>query len=213
MPDFCTCGAELPPDARFCHRCGKPQREEVIPETAEGRAEIAAAAAPVPPSAAALPGVSFHNPVAVRIGLTMGGAAAVMTWLPIIQFGFAIWWISAGFFSVYLYRRRTGHLLNVASGLRMGWVTGVLTSAILTVLITLTLVLVSLHSGGLPAFYQEQLRTMQWDESNIQQAVKALNSPAVLVTSIMSFLLFVFAIVTFFCTAGGALGAKFGGRQ
>ena len=213
MPDFCTCGAELPPDARFCHRCGKPQREEVIPETAERRVEMAAAAAPIPPSAATLPGVNFHNPIAVRIGLTMGGAAAVMTWLPIIQFGFAIWWISAGFFSVYLYRRRTGHLLNVASGLRMGWVTGVLTSAILTVLITLTLVLVSLHSGGLPAFYQEQLRTMQWDESNIQQAVKALNSPAVLVTSIMSFLLFVFAIVTFFCTAGGALGAKFGGRE
>ena len=56
MPDFCTCGAELPPDARFCHRCGKPQREEVIPETAERRVEIAAAVAPVPPSAAALPG-------------------------------------------------------------------------------------------------------------------------------------------------------------
>ena len=95
----------------------------------------------------------------------------------------------------------------------MGWVTGIMTSAILTVLIALSLVLVALRSGGLPAFYQEQLRTMQWDESNIQQAVKALNSPAVLVTSIMSFLLFVFAIVTFFCTAGGALGAKFGGRD
>jgi hypothetical protein len=213
MPDFCTCGAELPPDARFCHRCGKPQREEVIPETVERQAAIAAAAAPVLATAASLPGVSFHNPIAVRIGLTMGSAAALMTWLPIIQFGFAIWWILAGFFSVYLYRRRTGHLLNVASGLRMGWVTGIMTSAILTVLIALSLVLVALRSGGLPAFYQEQLRTMQWDESNIQQAVKALNSPAVLVTSIMSFLLFVFAIVTFFCTAGGALGAKFGGRE
>ena len=143
----------------------------------------------------------------------MGSAAALITWLPLIQWGFVIWWILAGFFSVYLYRRRTGHLLDVASGLRMGWVTGVLTSAILTVLITLTFVLVALRSGGLARFYQEQLRTMQWDESTIQQAVKALNSPAVLATSIISFLLFVFAIVTFFCTAGGALGAKFGGRE
>ena len=23
--EFCTCGAQLPPDARFCHKCGKPQ--------------------------------------------------------------------------------------------------------------------------------------------------------------------------------------------
>ena len=213
MPEFCTCGAELPPDARFCHRCGKPQREEVIPENVERQAAVALAARLVAPSAATIPAVSFHNPMAVRIGLTMGSAAAVMTWLPVIQFGFAIWWILAGFFSVYLYRRRTGHLLNMASGLRMGWVTGVLTSAILTVLIALTLSLVALSKGGLPAFYQEQLRTMQWDEANIQQAVKALNSPAVLVTSIISFLLFVFAIVTFFCTAGGALGAKFGARE
>ena len=32
MADFCTCGAELPPDALFCHKCGKPQREIVEPE-------------------------------------------------------------------------------------------------------------------------------------------------------------------------------------
>ena len=27
MPEFCSCGSELPPDALFCHKCGKPQRE------------------------------------------------------------------------------------------------------------------------------------------------------------------------------------------
>ena len=32
MPEFCTCGAELPPDSRFCHKCGKPQREEIAVE-------------------------------------------------------------------------------------------------------------------------------------------------------------------------------------
>ena len=25
VPEYCTCGAQLPPDARFCHKCGKPQ--------------------------------------------------------------------------------------------------------------------------------------------------------------------------------------------
>src|ERR1017187_9471093 len=27
MPEFCTCGAQLPPDSLFCHKCGKPQRD------------------------------------------------------------------------------------------------------------------------------------------------------------------------------------------
>ncbi len=37
MPDFCTCGAQLPPDALFCHKCGKPQRE-IAPVAAEAPA-------------------------------------------------------------------------------------------------------------------------------------------------------------------------------
>ena len=32
MPDSCTCGAQLPPDALFCHKCGKPQRDLVTPD-------------------------------------------------------------------------------------------------------------------------------------------------------------------------------------
>jgi len=32
MSEFCSCGAQLPPDALFCHKCGKPQRELVAPE-------------------------------------------------------------------------------------------------------------------------------------------------------------------------------------
>jgi len=209
MPEFCSCGTELPPDARFCHRCGKPQREEVIPET------VAPPAVPPPivPAAASLPGVSFHNPIAVRIGLTMASAAALLTWLPLISLGFAIWWIAAGFFSVYLYHRRTGQLLTVSGGIRMGWVTGVLTFVIMTVLFTATLVPLAMNSGGLGAFYQQQLRDMKWNEASLQQAMKVLNSPAGLATGILSSLLFFFAIITLFCTAGGALGAKVGRRQ
>ena len=213
MPEFCTCGAELPPDARFCHRCGKPQREEVIPETVETPAAAAIPSAVLmTPAAAVQPAVNFHNPVAVRIGLTMASAASLFTWLPLIQMGFAVWWVLAGFFSVYLYRRRTGHLLTVSGGLRMGWVTGVLTSAMLTVLITMGFLLISL-TRGLANFYQEQLRSMQWSDANIQQALKAVQSPAVLLTGIVSFLFFVFAVVTLFCSAGGALGAKLVGRD
>ena len=37
MPEFCSCGAQLPPDALFCHKCGKPQRDIVEPDPAMGR--------------------------------------------------------------------------------------------------------------------------------------------------------------------------------
>ena len=212
MPETCTCGAELPPDARFCHRCGRPQREDVL-EIVEPQAPPPPMALPVTPVVTRGPGVNFHNPIAVRVGLTMASAAALLTWLPLIQVGFAVWWLSAGFFSVYLYHRRTGEMLTVSSGVRMGWVTGVLTFVIMTVLLTLTLVPLALRGGGLAAVYQEQLRSMQGSDAAIQQAMKALNSPAVLVIGIVSTLLFLFAVITCLCTAGGALGAKMMKRE
>ena len=120
MPEFCTCGAELPPDARFCHRCGKPQREEIVPETVEPPENAPALVTGAPPRPATAPipqarppRVNFHNNTAVRIGLLMAGSgvAAERACLP--------WSLGsggpgdlvddrAGFLSVYIYRRRTG---------------------------------------------------------------------------------------------------------
>src|SRR5258708_21315931 len=67
MPDFCSCGAQLPEDARFCHKCGKPQREEIVVEPPP--APPAAAAPPAPGDAAAWPRApSFRHPLAWRVG-------------------------------------------------------------------------------------------------------------------------------------------------
>ena len=214
MPDFCTCGAELPPDARFCHRCGKPQRDEVIPETVERQAAIMPAAAPIPPSAVPLPRVSFHNPMAVRIGLLMAIAASLSSPLPVWLAGLAglvVWWLSAGFLSVYIYRRQTGQFLTVDSGLRMGWITGLLGSTMTAVLFTISMVPLA-RNGGVASMYEERFRKLSASDPNVQQALKVLESPGGVAVLIVIALLLVFAIVTFFCTAGGALGAKFGRR-
>src|ERR1017187_8274933 len=112
MPEFCTCGAELPPDARFCHRCGKPQREEVVPETLEPPPVPAvtiagpATAAHAPPP----PRLNFHNATAVRVALLMASVASMLSALPVWAAGLAglvLWWLTPGFLSVYVYRRRT----------------------------------------------------------------------------------------------------------
>src|SRR5579872_904608 len=68
VPDVCTCGATLPPDARFCHKCGKPQREEDV----QVEEQPIIVAAPPPPVAAEPPPISFRNRLALRVGLMTG---------------------------------------------------------------------------------------------------------------------------------------------
>jgi hypothetical protein len=212
MPDICTCGATLPPDARFCHICGKPQREELVMHAAAQEAAPAPviAAAPTPISALS---VNFHNPVAVRVGLMMAAFASLLSCLPYLSLGFVIWWVSAGFFSVYVYRRRTGQLLTIGSGMRLGWITGVLTFVMMTVLFTMTLVPLSLRKGGLAGVYQDQLRNMPMSDPNMQQALKIFDTPGGLAAMIGFTLACLFAIIILLCAAGGALGAKISGRE
>jgi len=217
MPEFCTCGAELPIDARFCHRCGKPQREEPPRETLDLSPESVRVATPAPdrapqvtPPPSAPLRVNFHNTTAVRIGLLMAGIASLLSALPAMALGLpglAIWWLTAGFLSVYLYRRRTGQFLTVDSGLRMGWITGLLGSTITSVVFTVSVVPL-IRGGGIASLYQEQFHKMYGDDPNLQQAMKILETPSGLVLMVVFALLFFFLIITFLCTAGGALGAK-----
>jgi len=210
MPEFCTCGAELPTDARFCHRCGKPQREEIPPETLDLPAESITAVTPAPQVAppSAPPRVNFHNATAVRIGLLLAGVASLLNALPLLgPLGLVVWWLAAGFLSVYFYRRRTGHFLNVDSGLRMGWITGLLGSTITSVLFTVSMVSLT-GGGGFASVYQAQVRKMYGNDPSVQQALKMLESPSGLAVFVVIALLFLFLIITFLSTAGGALGAK-----
>ncbi len=205
MVEYCTCGAELPSDARFCHKCGKPQGEEPVfaPEP-----EVLPVAPPPPPP----PGVSFHNPIAVRVGFSMASTAALLSWLPLVNLGFVIWWTLAGFFAVYLYRRRTGQSLTVRGGLQLGWITGLLTFAIMTVLFTASLVPLAATKGGFSAVFQQQVRTMAQNDPNFEQAARLFQTPAGIATVLLFTLALFFAMIMFLCTAGAAVGAKLVGR-
>jgi len=206
MNEFCTCGAQLPPDARFCHKCGKPQREELLPEAYRHIISEEVPVLELTPAPPRLP--SFHNPVAVRAGLLAASLAALLNLLPVLSYGFLIWLLAAGFFSVYVYERRTGALLSVREGARMGWITGVLSFAISTVFFTLSMLALSARSGGLAGLYRERLEGLSITDQSVQEAVQMLQSPAGLTLIILGSLVFVFVIVTLMCTAGGALGAK-----
>jgi len=132
MADFCTCGAELVPDSLFCHRCGKQQREIAGYEPEVEAEPVAAEVVPPPVAAveAAPPPVNFHNRLAIQIGLVMAILATLASFL--VYFN----WLAAGFFTVLVYRRRTGYPMDTRAGVRLGWITGILMFVIMTVILT-----------------------------------------------------------------------------
>ena len=203
MLEFCNCGAQLAPDSLFCHKCGKPQREvmeaeaEIVPEVVVEAPIVAPAPAPL----------NFHNPIAVRVAFTVALVATLLSWIPVLN---AVLWVAAGFFAVYLYRRRTGVFLNVRAGVRMGWITGVLMFVIFTVMFTLGVIPV-VANGGIATLLREQFKNAS--DPNVQQLIPMLETAPGVATFLIFALFMAFCCITLLAMAGGALGAKLVGSK
>jgi hypothetical protein len=203
MPEICTCGAQLPPDALFCHKCGKPQREILAPEIAAPADAVPVIVTPGPaftaiPPRFAMP-VSFRNPVALRIALGVGVVAMFFSFVPLVN------WLAAGFFAVFFYRRKTHNLLNVGAGMHLGWITGLIMSTIWGIYF----MAVGL-SGKLTGLVQEQLKSLpSRNDPYVQQMAQFMGSGL----GLMIVLAFGVVFITCLSMAGGALGAKMVGRD
>ena len=195
MLDACTCGAQPPADARFCHRCGRPLTETAELEIAklEPVADPVVAAQLVTPVVAPLasPGPSFQNPVAVRAGLSMAGIAILLTLIPVLNLGAPVWQMGAGFFSVVLFARRTGRHLSLREGAQMGWITGVLNAVFVGVLAS-----IAIAAANLPA-------SMAEIPPQAQEVMKLLQKPLG-IAMVMFQILFILML----CTLGGLLAAR-----
>jgi hypothetical protein len=201
MPEHCTCGAELPPDSRFCHKCGKPQREEIVVEQPPSPPPLDFAPPIAKPSAP-----SFHNPIAVRVGLFVASITSLLCLM--LPFGSVIWLPSAGFISVFLYSRRTGQSLSVRGGARMGWIAGILSFMIFTVIFTVGTVAIANQPGGLSEAFREALKSRPVPQQQLDEALQVLSTPTGQASVYIFALVFSFMVTAVFCTAGGALGAK-----
>jgi hypothetical protein len=202
MPDFCSCGAQLPPDALFCHKCGKPQREIVaaVPEIEEVEAPPQPAVSVRPPAIDILP-LNFRNGAAVRIALVVALTATVAFFImPFLN------WVFGGFFAVFFYRRRTGFLLNLGAGMRMGWITGVLAFLLYTIPFAIQI-------PQMGALLEERLKSMpSQDPVLVHQMMQFFQSGAGFAVAVVFSLMAMFLIITFLSMAGGALAAKVVGR-
>ena len=74
--------------------------------------------------------------------------------LPFVRLPLAF--LLAGFLAVFLYSRRTGQTLSIRSGARMGWITGIFSFTLVTILFTVIMVAVS-NQGGIVQQLRSQL--------------------------------------------------------
>jgi uncharacterized Tic20 family protein len=199
MPESCTCGAQLAPDSLFCHKCGKPQRDIVAVEEEQPIAAIPIPAVMPPAVRVEPPAVDFHNQMALKIAFLMAVLATPLaSLLPFVNF------LAGGFFAVLMYRRRTGQLLNLESGVKLGWITGILMFVIMVVIIAVSMAVIA-AAGGVAALPAEMRNTL---DPRAKEMLKMLQSAP----QMAQLLVMLFVFTTLLSMAGGALGAKLSRR-
>ena len=201
VPERCSCGAVLPPDAMFCHKCGKPQREQYAP--------VEVQPPPPPPLLApvAPPPIGFHNGTAVRIALLAGILSILVLMLtgqlPLPRTFVLIWMIATGFLAVFLYRRRTGQRLSALSGAHLGWICGIFGFVIATIM--LTAMAVALSEPSVVSAVRDQMKDRGISDGDVNQFIDVLRTPV----GVISALFMCFLVFTVLPAFGGLIGAKF----
>jgi hypothetical protein len=203
VPEFCTCGAQLPPDALFCHKCGKLQRDEPLPVPDE---LVPAPIATVSAAPAGAPEIGFHNSQAVRVAFLVGSLAFLLFSLPFPIFLRLLFLLGAGVFSVFLYRRRSGHPVEIGGGARMGWITGLFCFVIFAVLFAASMAILSvlMRDPATATQFRDQMGAMGMTPEMIQQATDLFRSPVQVLLMLVS----LFVTSTLIPALGGALGAR-----
>ena len=197
MPEYCTCGAKLPDDARFCHKCGKPQYDYPAPD-AEAEAPPPL---PVAVATANVEEISFHNRMAVRVSFLAALLAFLLTAFPLPPFitviRLLVCFVAAGFMAVYIYKRRTGQTITIRGGARLGWMTGIFSFTIATVLVAGTVL-------SLSAFRDQ----LVGKNPEVDQFIRMMDDRATMAGVLLMALIVLFVLYTLLPMVGGMLCVK-----
>lgn len=208
MEQRCTCGAILPDDARFCHKCGKPQWEQDQERLSAETAAAPVAPSPIPAGNQPAPsGISFRNTRAVWISVlvaagTLIALIAIALFLPPLL---PVVLCGAGFVAARWYTGQSHQPLSAAGGARLGWMTGLWMFLVFTMMCAITAIVIASPEGW------AQARTM-W--AQLPQASKLMTlSPHDFLMQLLIEIPFFFFLLTLLPGLGGMLGAKFSRRR
>jgi hypothetical protein len=196
----CTCGAYLPSDARFCHKCGKPQYEE-------DAARLAAENTPAPVQAPLdVPGPTKPSPIGFGNlrAVTITIAVAAVTLIPLTLAMIApplslIVLAAAGYCAAYFYRKQTSQPLSAGGGAYLGVMTGIW----LFVVFALCAAVVSVKVSS-PA----DLAVMKATLARVPGASNMLDDPHQFIVTIGESLILLFFLSTLSAAFGGMLAAR-----
>jgi len=152
--------------------------------------------------------VTFGTPGALRSCYWSAAFAAIIMSLPYASLLCFIVYPAAGFYSVYSFRRQTRRGVTLKAGAKLGFLTGVITFALVLILLTIASTM-----PGSPGISEslDELETsfeQQGDAELVSQVQKLRADPTALALLALISLSVGFGVTTGFATAGGALGAK-----
>jgi hypothetical protein len=209
----CTCGAQLPDDARFCHRCGKPQYEEDVERLREQEQQTLtpppAAPAPAPQTAK----IDFSNKRALFVSVAVAlftlvifttGSVLVpgaLLILPLFCF--------AGFTATRWYIKQTGQLITPQGGARLGFMTALWAFLVVAIFSVVFAVFISSPE------WREQLISLLSSQQSAaaKQMSEMLHDPRQSIIVLMGGLLVNFCLFTFPSMLGGMLGVRFSTKK
>jgi len=117
-------------------------------------------------------------------------------------FGFA-GLVAGGFLAVYFYQRRTGQIVTIVNGARLGWISGIFTFAMITVLFTFLVVALS-QPEMVSQLLDQMTKRTSVSQEDAKRLIDTLRSPSGILTAIT----FLFLSSTLLPAFGGAVGAK-----
>jgi hypothetical protein len=137
-------------------------------------------------------------PVVLLTGLLSAVAGALTIVVP----------LAGGFFAVYLYRRRTGERITVLAGARLGWISGIVVFAILTVLLTVMVLMLS-QPDFVQSMRDQMAKMSSVSQEDLTKGIELLRTPSGLGLALLD----AFVTYTLLTALGGAVGAKFLNRN
>ena len=135
-------------------------------------------------------------------GLLLIGVSLLSGQISLLRFLAPVWPVAAGFWAVFVYRRRTGHRLSPLNGAHLGWIAGVFAFLITTIMVTL--MAVALSEPSVVNNLRDQWKEVGRSEADLNTLMSAMHNPATILGMLLTFLL-LFTVLPAF---GGALGAK-----
>jgi hypothetical protein len=151
-----------------------------------------------------LPPIGFSNALAVRTALFAGflALAGMFVSSQIAQALAFPCLIAGGFLAVYLYEKRTGQRLSIASGARLGWLCGIFLFVVMAIM--LAGMAAAISDPALVSSLRDQMKSQGMPQATVDQLITVFKSPSGLVSALLQ----AFLIATVLTAGGGALGDK-----